>query len=67
MTKLDWDKAKPNPAPEPRDNRRSAMLRQTAMADYVAEHDLACFKCGTREGDRAKRSRPVGDLHELRS
>jgi hypothetical protein len=54
VTKLDWSKAKPKPEPEPRDNRRAAMLRQTAMAEYVARHDLACFKCGTREGEWAK-------------
>ena len=57
MTKLEWDKAKPKPAPTPRDNRKAAMHRQTAMADYVAKHDLACFKCGTREGEWAKTGR----------
>jgi hypothetical protein len=24
------------------------------MAEFVARHDLACFKCGTREGEWAK-------------
>ena len=57
MTKLDWDKAKPKPAPGPGDNRKAAMLRQTAMAEYVAKHELACFKCGTREGEWAKTGR----------
>jgi hypothetical protein len=54
VTKLDWSKAKAKPEPKPRDNRRAATLRQTAMADFVASHDLACFKCGTREGEWAK-------------
>jgi hypothetical protein len=30
------------------------MARQTAMADYVAKHELARFKCGRREGEWAK-------------
>ena len=54
MTKLDWSKAKPKPEPTPRDNRRAAPLRQTAMVVFVAKHELACFKCGTREGEWAK-------------
>ena len=54
MTKLDWSKAKPKPAPTPRNTRKSAMLRQTALVDFVARHDLACFRCGTREGMWAK-------------
>lgn len=54
MAKLDWSKAKPTPAPAPRDNRRSAMPRQTAMAEFVGRHELACFKCGTCEGEWAK-------------
>ena len=57
MTKLDWDKAKPKPAPTPRDTRKQAMRRQDALAEYVAKHDLACFKCGTREGEWAKTGR----------
>jgi hypothetical protein len=57
VTKLDWEKAKPKPAPKPRDDRRAMMLRQTAMAKYVAEHDLACFKCGAREAEWAKTGR----------
>jgi hypothetical protein len=54
VTKFDWSKAQPKPAPAPRDNRRSAMLRQDAMLEFVARHDLACFKCGTYEGEWAK-------------
>jgi hypothetical protein len=54
VTKLDWRKAKPKPAPEPRENRRAAKLRQTAMAEFDARHDLACFKCGTREAEWAR-------------
>jgi hypothetical protein len=57
VAKLDWSKAKPKPAPPPRDNRKSAMLRRTAMAEYVATHDLACFKCGAREAEWAKTGR----------
>ena len=57
MTKLDWEKAKPKPAQKPRDNRKAAMLRQEAMAEYVAKHELACFKCGTRQGEWAKTGR----------
>jgi hypothetical protein len=52
VTKFDWEK--PKPAPEPRENRRAAVMRRTAMADYVVEHDLACFKCGTRQAEWAK-------------
>lgn len=33
------------------------MLRQDAVAEYVAKHELACFKCGTREGEWAKTGR----------
>jgi hypothetical protein len=54
VTKLDWSKAKPKPAPTTRDNRRTALVRQTAMVEFVARHDLACFKCGTRVGEWAK-------------
>jgi len=54
VTKLDWDKAKTKLSPKPRDNRRSAGLRQTAMADFVAKHEIGCFKCGAREAEWAK-------------
>jgi hypothetical protein len=57
MTKLDWNKAKPKQASEPRDNRKAAMTRQAAMAEYVSKHDLACFKCGTRRAEWAKTGR----------
>lgn len=57
MTKIDWEKAEPKPPQQPRDNRKAAMHRQDAMADYVVKHDLACFKCGTREAEWAKTGR----------
>jgi hypothetical protein len=57
VTKLNWEKAKPKQAPKPPDNRKSAMLREEAMAEYVAKHDLVCFKCGTREAEWAKTGR----------
>jgi hypothetical protein len=57
VTKPGWDKAKPKPAPELRDNRRTAMLRQTAMVAYVDQHELACFKCVTRKAEWAKTGR----------
>ena len=57
VTKLDWSKAKPKSAPEPRDKRRESALRQTAIAAFVSKHELACFKCGSREGEWAKTGR----------
>jgi hypothetical protein len=54
VTRLDWSKAKPKPTPEPRDNRKATAHRQAAMAAYVAKHELACFKCGTRKAEWAK-------------
>jgi hypothetical protein len=57
VTRFDWDKAK-RASGEPREKkpntRRQQMLRQTAMADYVAKHELACFKCSRTEGEWAK-------------
>ena len=49
--------------------RKTAMLRQTAMADYVAKHDclLQVRDARRRVGeDRPQRPRAVGDLRELR-
>jgi hypothetical protein len=58
VTKLDWEKAKPKPAPEPRrESPKSAALRQTAMANYVSQHGLTCFKCGTPKAEWAKTGR----------
>jgi len=57
MSKLDWDKAERKPSSKPRDNRKTAALRQTAMAEYVATHGLACFRCGAREAEWAKTGR----------
>ena len=33
------------------------MLRQSAIVEYVAKHELACSKGGTREGEWAKTGR----------
>jgi hypothetical protein len=54
--RLDWEKAKRRgiaPTPE-RDTRKQQMHRQTAMAEFVAKHELACFKCKRNEGPWAK-------------
>ena len=54
--RLDWEKAKRRslgPTPQ-RDTRKQQMHRQTAMAEFVAKHELACFKCRGTEGPWAK-------------
>jgi len=53
---MDWEKAKLRDLasrPKP-DTRRQQMQRQTAMADFVAKHDLSCFKCRRSEGPWGK-------------
>jgi len=54
--RLDWEKAKRGSlAPPPqRDTRKQQMQRQVALSEFVAKHDLACFKCGSTEGPWAK-------------
>jgi integrase len=58
VTKLNWEKAKPKPPSKPPDNRKSGMPRQEAMAEYVAKHELACFKCGDDRPGAGRQSEP---------
>ena len=53
---MDWEKAKRRElTPQPqRDTRKQQMQRQTAMAEFVAKHELACFKCKSADGPWAK-------------
>ena len=53
---MDWEKAKRRDLTPPleRDTRKQQMQRQTAMAEFVAKHELACFKCKGTEGPWAK-------------
>jgi hypothetical protein len=73
MARMDWEKAKRRDlTTQPhRDTRKQQMQRETAMAKFVAKHDLSCFKCGLSEGavgrDRREWSRPVGDLRQVRA
>lgn len=53
---MDWDKAKRKsaaPAPKPA-SRKQQDQRQKALAEFVAKHDLSCFKCGSSDGPWAK-------------
>jgi hypothetical protein len=62
LSRLNWDKArerdrtrdaKQTAAHDQGGARRSA-ARQAALAAFVAEHEIACFKCGAEKADWAK-------------
>jgi hypothetical protein len=62
LSRLDWDKArerdrvreaKQTAAPDQGGARRSA-ARQAALAEFVAKHEIACFKCGAEKAEWAK-------------
>jgi hypothetical protein len=48
---MDWEKERRRSLKPQRrrDTRKQQMQRQTAMADFVAKHDLSCFKCSRSE------------------
>jgi hypothetical protein len=53
---MDWEKANRRERAQPAkpDTRKQQMQRQTALADFVAKHDVSCFKCGRSDGPWAK-------------
>jgi hypothetical protein len=53
---MDWEKERRRSLKPQRrrDTRKQQMQRQTAMADFVAKHDLSCFKCSRSKGPWAK-------------
>lgn len=56
MARLDFEKAKRRAAVprEPRDTAQGRGARQAALAAFVAEHGLSCFKCGAESAEWAK-------------
>jgi hypothetical protein len=63
MPKLDWEKAREkDQAREATSGRegdrpstaRRAGIRQQALADFVNEHGLTCFRCGAEKAEWAK-------------
>jgi RNase H len=56
VAKRDWEKAKRRDAvpPKPRDSGQSGAKRQAALAAFVSQHDLRCFKCGAEKAEWAK-------------
>jgi hypothetical protein len=56
MAKMNWTKARTKPRPEPFDYRVAGLgrsPRENALDAFVARHDLACFKFGTRKAEWA--------------
>jgi hypothetical protein len=63
MSRLDWEKAherdRAREAAQAREGKRPstdrrAALRQKALADFVEQHGLTCFKCGAAKAEWAK-------------
>jgi hypothetical protein len=62
LSRLNWDKArerdrareaKQTVVPDQGSTRRSA-AKQVALAAFVAEHEIACFKCRAEKAEWAK-------------
>lgn len=62
MSRLNWDKARERdrvrktkqPAASGQAGVRGRAARQAALAEFVAKHEIACFKCGAEKAEWAK-------------